>query len=255
MLQEMRRIETACLCTISGGYRGSNNRALGWICNVEPLQVCLKGISTSWVAREVRNGDPMIRNFLNAPTGPGTTSWHDGTNVNLKADSAITRAFHGSGIPEEGISWGDREMTTTHHLHDLTIYEPTQEMSKSKGIWAAELDKLKEEGPRIGYGDGTGRKGLAASGVYSEDAKGNPSSEYGTYLGDLATVADAERTAIMLVLENEGSSTLAVAFDSQAAIASVPVKGGPRDPESRYALKILSLRWIGMSVSFGPGPK
>jgi len=70
----------------------------------------------------------------------------------------------------------------------------------------------------MAYTDGSGREGHTASGVYSEESRGSPNREYGTYLLQFASVGDAERSAILLVLDNEDTSMPALESDSMPAI-------------------------------------
>jgi len=67
------------------------------------------------------------------------------------------------------------------------------------------------------YTDGTGADGEAASAAYSEDHKGRPSHLRGTFLGQLATVAGVERTAMVLGL-GDTADMLYLLTDPQTAL-------------------------------------
>lgn len=106
-------------------------------------------------------------------------------------------------------------------ITDVNLFHPQDERSKTAGYWQLGIDNLMDEGWRICYTDGTGgRTGKTAAGTYCQD-KFNEDTTYGQYAGELSTVADAERLAIALVLEKEDTNMLAIASDSQAALATL----------------------------------
>ena len=71
----------------------------------------------------------------------------------------------------------------------------------------------------MAYTDGSKAEGLAAEGVFSEGPCGSRPNSYGDYLGDTASIADAERLAMTLAMERE-PGMLAILSDSKAAIAT-----------------------------------
>ena len=78
--------------------------------------------------------------------------------------------------------------------------------------------------------DGSGAEGIQAAGVDSAGPCGTTSKSYGEYLGEMTSVADAERLGLALALEREHpEQPLALASDSQAAISTLRSlsKGAP----------------------------
>lgn len=108
------------------------------------------------------------------------------------------------------------------------MYEPSDPYSTSKGGWPAKIRRLLDEGWRVCYTDGTSRQGHIASAVVAEDRRGNPNLNSHSYLGEEATVADAERQALVLALKiHWETSMLAILSDSTSAIsAAVKISQG-----------------------------
>jgi len=217
----MRRLEYQALRKISGAYHGASHEKLGFITAVEPLQCRLDHISILWAARSLRTGDPHIRDILDTNPAPNHTLWHDSTgNPNL--DGPISGVFYLTPIlTQDERSYGDcQDITTTPTaLLHLTMLDPSDGRSKDKGYWAGTIWARMEEGWRFCYTDGTGLGGQAASGVYSENHLVNPPDTHGGFLGDLASVADAERHAVSLALKREDADMLyKVLIDSQTAL-------------------------------------
>jgi len=80
--------------------------------------------------------------------------------------------------------------TGTTHQSQLSQITPSSgprdDRSKHHAYWAVGLNNLLDEGWRL---CGTGRKGEAAAGIFSEDRKGNTPSVYGAFGGKTCSVA------------------------------------------------------------------
>ena len=59
LTQPLLDIELTDLRSITGAYQGSSRIKLGFIANVEPLQVILDHASKNWAARNTASGDPL----------------------------------------------------------------------------------------------------------------------------------------------------------------------------------------------------
>ena len=140
--------------------------------------------------------------------------------MSLPAIGPICTAFHISRASPEGISYGDRTDHRKSRISDLSIFDPSQEDSKKAALWNPHLDDLRDRGWRMAYTDGSGEDRTKAAGVSSEGVCGSRRREYGGFLGPLASVADAERLAITLALEEE-RGLVAIASDSQAALRTL----------------------------------
>jgi len=207
------RVEDEALREVIGAFRGSDRRKVGWIAGVEPVCEILRDLQMRWEARALRNGDPEVRRAAGTAPAEGTAPWYAANPNEDTLDSPISRAFHllGDAQPEE-LSWGDFQDHRTSLVQDLTIFEPGDADSKVAAAWAPGLQTLTERGWRIAYTDGTGgsrkevEEGERAAGVAAEGPTGRGETQYGAYLGPLASVADSERTAMALALEREGAS-------------------------------------------------
>jgi len=130
-------------------------------------------------------------------------------------------------------SYGDSQDTTTTPLtHYLPLIGRQDERSKSKGYWAGTIAGRMREGWRVGYTDGTGANGMAASAVYSEYWRGFRDKAYGTFLGPLSSVADAERRALALGMEKESAGMLLLLTDSQTALRTAITLSRGQPPRS-----------------------
>jgi len=98
-----------------------------------------------------------------------------------------------------------------------------------------------ERGLRIAYIDFTGADGHTASGVFSIDARNNPTPTHGGYLGPECSVPDDERHAIALALDKEDHSMLAITSDSLMAIDTVKRLAQGGTPRSDLEARIQSL--------------
>ena len=182
-----------------------------------PIQEILDHTSIRWAARACRTGDPHIRRLLEAPPAAGYPRWHDGTTATTsRQDTPISAAFHLTPIcsPEE-ISYGnltDCKEANSDLLH-IKLIEPGSEASKEKYLWAAHLGRLRKDGWELAYSDGTGREGQAAAAFFTNRNQG------GSFLGDLASVADAEREGLCLALrKTRDSPKVCILTDSTTAI-------------------------------------
>ena len=186
---------------------------------VEPLDVLLDDLQSSWAARSIRNGDPHVKEFIEAPPAPDFHWWHEGGVPRPTLDSPICASYHISGIPNEGISYGDAGDHRTGHCTDLSIFEPSEEDSKKADLWGPHLEALRDRGWRMAYTDGSKADELAASGIFSEGPCGTRERSYGGYLGGYASIADAERHAMALALGQEPGNVALLCY-SRAAIST-----------------------------------
>ena len=218
----------------------SSSRAVNWIANVEPIELFLDNLQGAWAERAVRTGNPHIQAFLDAPPAPGHHNWDEGRFPRPTLDSPICTSFHISGAHKEQLSYGDANDLRVGRCTDLSISDPAQGDSNSAALWAPHLESLGDRGWRIAYTDGSGAEGIHAAGVYSEGPCGTKDRSYGSFLGQDASVADAERMAMVCALERE-PGMLVIASDSQAAISTVHrlCKGGP--PRSGIEVRMKDL--------------
>ena len=233
LARELDSVQREALRKVTGAYRGSSARKVELIANVEPMELYLGHLQGAWAARTLRSADTGIREFLEAEPPTPYQKWNQGRVPRPPLDSAICTAFHASGIPSEAeLSYGTPRDHRTFRITDLTIFLPDQEESKVRELWSPHLDSLRDRGWRMAYTDGSGAEGARASGVYSEGVSGTPTRGYGSHLGTggATTVADAERLAIALALEQEHpAQPLAILSDSMAAISTLRnlAKGNP----------------------------
>src|SRR5207253_225947 len=146
---------------------------------------------------------------------------HDGSlGPYTQLDSPICAAFFKSppSTPQE-LNYGDATDTRTAPLTLLTILDPADQRSKERAYVNGCIGGIREEGFHLAFTDGTGNQAGTASAVFSQDRQGQE-QVYGAYLGNLASVADAERLAITLALENETAEALYILTDSQAALST-----------------------------------
>jgi hypothetical protein len=69
----MERVEYAALRTNTGPYHGSSKLKLEAIAVVEPIQIKLSDLLSSWGVRSLRTGDPYIRGFMDGKHSASTT--------------------------------------------------------------------------------------------------------------------------------------------------------------------------------------
>jgi len=91
------------------------------------------------------------------------------------------------------MSFGDNDSLDLVHITHIELMFPKQESSKYKGYWAGMIQDLMEDGWRITYTDGTGRKEWAAAAVVSRCRRDRGTAMQSSWLGNVTTVADAER--------------------------------------------------------------
>ena len=82
------------------------------------------------------------------------------------------------------------------------------------------------------------KRGRSSSRGIREDRKGNPPRSYGAYAGPLSSVADGERLAIALALEEEDSPMITLATDSQAAVQTIHNLSRGKPPRSQIEARI-----------------
>jgi len=92
-------------------------------------------------------------------------AWHDGTGQDgWHTDSSISLAFYISAIPSPASrSYGDRDSLDTVPIIHLPLLQPQDERSKHKAYWAGTIGGLVEQGCKVLYTEGTGRKEGAAA--------------------------------------------------------------------------------------------
>lgn len=223
---QMEHIEYQALRKICGAYQGSSKIKLGLIANIEPLESKLSDLRNCWAARAVRTGDTHIREML--------SPHHHPHNI-------IKRVFRAATAFElDNLSFGNSNYSNPSSLTLNVLYDPLDPYSKTKGGWAAKIGGMLDEGWRVCYTDGTGRQGHAASAMFSEDRRGNPTLRSSSYLGEEATVADGEREAIVLALKaHADTSMVAILSDSTAAILSaLDISSGSNPPRSGIETKM-----------------
>ena len=126
------------------------------------------------------------------------------------------------------------DITAASPITFLETCDPQDQRSESKAHWEALIGNLLEQGWRVAFSDGTGREGHYAAGLWSSDRRGGTDRADGAYLGELATVHDAELLGITLALEREETATLAILTDSTTALDTVRKGAPPRSQiESR----------------------
>ena len=200
------------------------------------------------MARSLSSGDPAIKLILDKalPSPPSSPSQlplaqcHDGKGASSTRNRPhpIAEAFHKTTIYLEERSLGNCDDTVHTALTDLTILAPQGERSKHQAYWDVRLNHLLDEGWRLCYTDGTGREGQVGAGVYSHDRRGNPLKTYRAFGGSISSVADGERLAIALALEEETSNMIALVSDSQAAIHTVHNLSKGQPPRSHIEIHI-----------------
>jgi len=232
--QDMGRIKYQCLRKITGAYHGSSKEKLGYIANIEPLQVKLDDQSSSGAARSLRTGDKAIRDLAGAPPAPGCTPWHNGTGIHgYTTDSPISSAFYIAPIPTpQSPSYRDRASLTPVNITHRPLIDPKDQRSKEKGYWPGTIGGLEEQGWKVIHTDGSGRKEGAASAMFS-----NPDEKATAFLGTYSTAADAERMTINLACTSEGSMKF-ILTDSQAALNSVLNISKGHAPRSGIEIRI-----------------
>ena len=85
--QPLGTIEYHALRKITGAYKGSRHRKLGFIANVEPLQAILNHLQISWVARGLSTGDPHIHEAIK------DGRFEDGSDPHYSDRSVIEQAY------------------------------------------------------------------------------------------------------------------------------------------------------------------
>ena len=140
----LQRLQNSCLRSVTGAYRGSSSTKNNLIANVEPLDAILQDLAASWASRMVKTGDPLVRAFLESPPARLHNPWHDGSTPHPRLDSPISRAFHISDAPPwdppmAPLAYGDSSDTRSARVTNLTIFEPSEEASKSAATWNPHL--------------------------------------------------------------------------------------------------------------------
>ena len=147
---------------------------------------------------------------------------------------------------ENELSYGDRDATDVVNIDHLTLLTPNHPNSKDKFPWLTEIVQLLDQLFTTAYSDGTGRALQAAAASVSKSQRTTTPTRRHQYLGTVATVADAERMGIKLILESLSDDyTIAILSDSQAAIDTVLnlAKSKPaRSGIERDIKRLLSLR-------------
>ena len=109
----------------------------------------------------------------------------------------------------------------SYSLTHLSPLAPTNDNSKSALPWLVKISEQMDMGWTISYSDvGTGREEHHAASAISNSRR-DPTSgcRASRSLGTLATVADSERTGILLSLQaHRDDHTLLLLTDSQAAV-------------------------------------
>lgn len=90
----------------------------------------------------------------------------------------------------------------------------------------------------MGYTDGTGVNGMAASAVHSEDWRGSKSETYVSFPGPLSTVAGSERGAVALGLDSEVADLLFLLTDSQTALRTAVNLSRGHPPRSGVEVRL-----------------
>jgi len=181
---------------------------------VEPIEDKLRDMGACWAAKAIRTRDPPIHHILQQrPTG--FPPWRDGTGgPQPNHETPLTAAFHLTAVahPEE-ISWGNCTDHRSGNLCQITLLRPEDPKSKEKGYWAAMLAQLIKDQWTLTYSDDTGRDLQVAAGSYVEGKR------KGAFLGNLASVADGERTGITLALAHAPTDRkVCILTDSMTAL-------------------------------------
>ena len=90
--QAFRTLEYKALRKITGAYHGSAHHKLGFIANVEPLELKLSHSLSMAAKRLIQHGDPIFRQLLDQVPPPGTIEWHFGCSKSLT--STRSHGFH-----------------------------------------------------------------------------------------------------------------------------------------------------------------
>jgi len=170
-------------------------------------------------------------------------------------DGSIYAAFYLTPIvdPLER-SYGCRQDTCTVPLTHYPLLDPKDANSKSKAYWAGAIGGRMREGWRVGYTDGAGINGMAASAVYSEDWTGFEET-YGAFLGPLSTVADAERRALALGASNETTDMLFLLTDSLTALQTAINLRSAQPPRSGIEIQLKGKEGPGHQPHQHPGQR
>ena len=193
LTEPLTRLEYQALRRITGGYNGSSYAKLGFIANIEPIQVFADSRSINWAARNIATGDPLVREAL------ANNQWSSGHDPNYSGRTVIEEAFHKTDTHLEQLSFGDRDLSALplSNIRNIKIFDPQDASSKTKGYWDIQLALLVKDGFNLVYTDGSGRDNHCAAAFYSDTEQGS------LYLGTTSTANDAEILAIALALENQ----------------------------------------------------
>ena len=210
LAEPLVRLHYNALRRITKAYHGSSHQKLGYITNIEPIQVILDHSSITWAARNIKGGDPLVKERI------ANGRFSDGSNPHFLGRTIIEEAFHKTNQSLEQLSFGDREDTTeTTNVHTLTLFDPLEADSKIPAYWRIQLAKIHRDGFNLVYTDGTGRGNHASAGTYSN------TGSYGAYLGPYSTVTDAELKAIAIALDKHApANNITICADSRAALAA-----------------------------------
>ena len=154
------------------------------------------------------------------------------------------------------LSWGNAEGSLPSPLHDMQLIPPDHFDSTYKAIWVGRIGHKLDEGWRTAYSDGTGRGNHYAAASYSTSRReGQASATSTSYLGTLATVANAERAGIALSLQaNREHDMLLLLTDSMAAyhtIRSLAKGAAPRSGiETTITLELAPGRDLDTGISW-----
>lgn len=184
---------------------------------------------SSATQRLMKHGDPVFQRWLGDECTPLHTDPFDGPYPNPPRDSPLSHALANTALDRGLIlSFGDREDRSQPPLRYMELFDPQDKRSEHKAHWAGKLGKLKDQGFRLVFTDGTGREGHSAAGICSE----------GGYLGPLATVQDAELFAIALALEREEGVAIIILSDSRKATQIVYAMSSGDSPRSGIEKRI-----------------
>lgn len=194
------------------------------ITNIEPLESKLSDLHVCWAARTVRTGNIHIRDMISP-----------------SSNNAISRVFQAATAFEPtNLSFRNCDYHKPNSLIHIILYEPSNLYSNAEGGWAAKIGSLLDEDWQVCYTDGTGRQGHSAFAVISENRRGNPNTKARNYLGEEATVADAERGALALALKtHRNSPMLCILSDSTSAISTaIQISLGSKLPRSGIEIEL-----------------
>lgn len=203
----------------------------------------------SWPCRSLRTGDQQIRAHLEATPTKGY--WHSLDHIPTTGDnldSPILACFSLTIANQDDLlSYGDRDDTKPIHsaITHLTIMRPEDDNSKSKLPWMVKIGELLDTGWTTAYSDGTGRDAhtAGASAAFSRRNTNTPELSH-QYLGNAATVANAERMAMGMALSLQSlqqDDTILLLSDSQAAVQTLRSICQGHPPRSGIEIQVKKL--------------